>query len=374
VGALPADDEIEVSLFGPGYGESILVHLGNKEWMIVDSCLNKAKAPAPTEYLRSLGINPAEAVKMIVATHWHDDHIRGLSSILGECTNANFVCSDALRSDEFVELTFSHQKRSMMTSSGVREFGEVMRILEERMDKKSKFPSPTWAIANKKIWASGVAAPATIQSEVHSLSPSDGAITLSKHAIASLIPRPLDRKKRVISKPPNHVAVVLWIRVGNSGVLLGSDLENTADPSTGWIAILDSASRPQGKCSVFKSAHHGSITAHEPRVWSELLLNQPYAGLTPFVHGGTVLPTKADAKRIAVHSAESYSTATTARKEPKGRHSIVSKTIRETVRSIKEVPSSTGSVRFRKLATDAATASWKVELFGTAVPLNSLGA
>jgi len=31
-------DEIEVSVFGPGYGESILVHLGAGKWVIVDSC------------------------------------------------------------------------------------------------------------------------------------------------------------------------------------------------------------------------------------------------------------------------------------------------------------------------------------------------
>ncbi|MEQ1794793.1 MAG: MBL fold metallo-hydrolase [Nitrospira sp.] len=369
---LPADNEIEVSLFGPGYGESILVHLGNKEWMVVDSCLTKSKAPAATEYLRSLGVDPAEAVRMVVATHWHDDHIRGLSSILEQCKNAKFVCSDALRSDEFIELAFSHKERSMMTSSGVREFGEVMRILEERVDKKSRFPSPSWASADRKIWASGTTGSATIQSEVHSLSPSDASITLSKHAIASLIPRPLDKKKRVTSRPPNHVAVALWVKVGTSGILLGSDLENTPDPSTGWVAILDSVTRPQGKASVFKIAHHGSITAHEPRVWEELLQVQPHAALTPFIHGSTALPTKTDVARIIKSSAQSYSTATTKTKEPKTRHSIVSKTIRETVRSIKEVPSSTGVVRFRKLATDTADASWKIDLFGTAVPLKSV--
>ncbi len=36
----PGQDIIEVSIFGPGKGEPILVHLGRNEWIIVDSCIN----------------------------------------------------------------------------------------------------------------------------------------------------------------------------------------------------------------------------------------------------------------------------------------------------------------------------------------------
>ena len=340
--------------------------------MIVDSCLTKGKIPASIEYLRSLGVSPADSVKLVVATHWHDDHVRGISTVLEQCRNARFVCSDALRSEEFVRLTISHKDRSMMTNSGVKEFGEVMRILEDRTDRKSPFPTPVWACANRTLWTRASTGPTVVQSEVHSLSPSDTSITLSKLAIASLIPKLAEKKKRLPSRPPNHVAVVLWIKVGTSSLLLGSDLENTNDPTTGWIAILDSTSRPQGKASVFKVAHHGSITAHEPRIWTDLLHPPTSAALTPFVHGATVLPSKADAKRVVANSTESYSTATTNTREVKSRHRIVSKTIRETVRSIKEVPSSTGLVRFRKLATADDTTPWQAELFGTAIPLSDL--
>jgi hypothetical protein len=35
----PRPDELELSLFGSGIGESLAVHLGNGEWAIVDSGL-----------------------------------------------------------------------------------------------------------------------------------------------------------------------------------------------------------------------------------------------------------------------------------------------------------------------------------------------
>ena len=36
----PATNEVEISLFGPGYGECIVIHVGENEWVIVDSCID----------------------------------------------------------------------------------------------------------------------------------------------------------------------------------------------------------------------------------------------------------------------------------------------------------------------------------------------
>lgn len=367
----PAADEIEVSLFGPGYGESVLLHLGHQEWVIVDSCLNKAKTPAPLAYLRSLGLNPSEVVKFVVASHWHDDHVGGMGELFRECKSAIFVCSVALRNDEFLTLVTSLKSRPMMTSSGVKEFDEVLQVLEERRIAKSRIASPTWAGANTRIWARPLGK-AIVPAEIYSLSPANASITLAMRAIASLMPQAGQAKRRVSFRPPNHVAAALLVKVGNSFILLGSDLEDTKEPSTGWIAILDSPGRPSDKASVFKVAHHGSVTAYQPRVWSEMLVPQTFATLTPFIRGRTVLPTKADAKRTCGHTANSFSTADTKTRETKGRSNVVIKTIRETVRSIKEVPTSSGVVRLRKMASDPAEAAWTATLFGTAVPLKNL--
>ena len=47
----PCHDELEVSIFGPGIGESVVVHLGYGDWIVVDSCLNpRTRLPAALEY------------------------------------------------------------------------------------------------------------------------------------------------------------------------------------------------------------------------------------------------------------------------------------------------------------------------------------
>ena len=66
----PSDREIEVSIFGPGYGECIVVHAGGNEWAIIDACLDKAGHPAALAYLRQIGVDPAVSVRAVIANDW----------------------------------------------------------------------------------------------------------------------------------------------------------------------------------------------------------------------------------------------------------------------------------------------------------------
>src|SRR5260370_27238866 len=67
--------ELEVSLFGPGVGECVVVHLGLGEWLVVDSCVDPvSRKPVALNYLSELHVDVGKAVKQVVAKHWHDDH------------------------------------------------------------------------------------------------------------------------------------------------------------------------------------------------------------------------------------------------------------------------------------------------------------
>ena len=160
----------------------------------------------------------------------------------------------------------------------------------------------------------------------------------------------------------------MWVCVENTRILLGSDLEETPNPNTGWSVIVDSNTRPSGKASVFKVPHHGSRNADQPRVWSEMIEDKPYAVLTPFNSGFTSLPTKRDAERICRRTENAYSTA----RLPKAmkRNPTVERTIKEVTRKFRTISSAIGHVRLRK-ATDS-DIPWAVDLIGDALPLDQL--
>lgn len=365
----PESDQIEISLFGPGYGESVLLHGGDNSWLLVDSCINPiSKRPSPLEYLDKIGINPSKGIKLVVATHWHDDHIRGLGEVYRSCEMAEFVTSAAMRSDEFLTVVYALGRRSLMETSGVHEFYKVMEILKERRS----LTALRFAISDRLIWRKSISPiGAGLPCEVHSLSPSDESMKLALKEIGNLLPIERRPKTRAVAKRPNHFAVVLWVRIGQICILMGSDLENTKDPGTGWSVIVNSNTRPQGKACIFKIPHHGSKSADDPSVWTKMLEQDPISILTPFMRGNLVLPTKSDANRICENTKSAYSTANIVSKRPKKKDKTVEKTIRETVRKIKQVSSSTGHIRLRTKDLQPPT-TWNIDLFGDALPLKEL--
>src|SRR5579883_1571913 len=89
----PRTTELEISLFGPGIGEFVVVHLGGNDWMAVDSCLDSGtRKPAALEYLRLLEVPIETNLRTIVLTHWHRDHFQGVSTLLRVAETATFWC------------------------------------------------------------------------------------------------------------------------------------------------------------------------------------------------------------------------------------------------------------------------------------------
>ncbi len=357
VGTQPDRDELEVTLVGPGYGESVVLHIGDGNWVIVDSCIDRDGYPRALGYLRSLGVDPSQAVGLVVATHWHDDHIRGMSRVVEVCKEAVFCCAAALRDKEFLTAVGAWGRRDVaIDGSGVREIHAVLTQLQSRAAQ------PTFALANMRIYSRG-------RCRVWSLSPGSAEFSNSLRSIGALFPNAGSTKTRVPSVSPNDVAVVLWISVGGTELLLGSDSEKGA-----WVEILQSRERPSGRASVFKVPHHGSENADEAGVWRTMLEPNPYAVLTPWCKGGRVLPTKRDVDRILNQTPNAFATskAGLAKQSGKRRDRTVDRTIRESKVRLRQQPILTGSVRLRRrIDSDS---GWNVERFGPACHLRDFAA
>lgn len=367
----PKTAEVEVSFFGPGYGESIVIHLGNNEWMIVDSCVEEeGGTPSSLKYLRHLKIDPARAVKIVVATHWHDDHIRGLSEIYRECKSAKFCCSMALSKEQFKILTYLYGDDHIGGPSGLKEFKNIFEI--RRIRKKNGETDFNYSIANRRIWFREQRLPSEPKCEIYALSPADIEVELALKKISSLIPVEGEPKRKIGRFKPNYAAVVLWISVGNTTILLGADLEKTKDPGTGWSTIVSSKEKPSGKASVFKIPHHGSSNADYPSLWSIMLFEQPFAILTPFDLGRTKLPKKTDVRRICRRTPHAYSTSsfspTKKRKIPSSEEIF----IKEHTSRFEIINNNPGHVRLRKDVYDPEPGNWSVLLGGDAIDLKNI--
>jgi beta-lactamase superfamily II metal-dependent hydrolase len=303
----PQTSELELSLFGPGIGESLLVHLGGGSWMVIDSCLNeKRDRPMALEYLELIGVDVATQVKLILVTHWHDDHIRGIAQLFQAAVTASFACSAALRCEEFYTLLLSGQQIKLVEeTSGISEFADVLEIQAQRR--------PSLTAAGPDFWAcDGICLfrqEEPYHIEVHSLSPSHQTITDSKAEIGRLIPKLGKVMRRFPVVSPNDSSVVLLVKTSGLHLLLGADLERGIDDMRGWRAVVKSALRPQVLTNAYKVAHHGSEGADLEDMWKSMVDGEAKAVLTPYARGSKPLPSNSDVTRIAERAGEVFCTA-----------------------------------------------------------------
>ncbi|MBI2412110.1 MAG: MBL fold metallo-hydrolase [Deltaproteobacteria bacterium] len=363
----PQANQIEITLIGPGYGESTLVHIGNDKWVIIDSCIDSATSePAAISYLRSIGVNPEISVVLIIATHWHDDHVRGISKVLESCPNAIFCASSVLSKEEFLNYVLPFDEYNPIAAgSGIKELKEMFRILCNK--KRHKIG----AIMNRRIYYIP-ASDTEPECSVWTLSPSDKQVDLFLNSLAELIPEVKTTKYRVVepSDISNHLSIVTWIEVGDFAILLGGDKRETKDYDTGWSVIIKSKERPQRRACIYKVSHHGSSNAHNDGIWTEMLLSQPYALLTTYNRGRRKLPTSADVSRIETFTGNGYSTSRLSTVKSKTRRSpAVEKTIKGKIR-IRSIQPRTGMIRLRQTINELG--SWSVELSDSACKLKEV--
>lgn len=364
VGSLPSADELEVSLFGPGIGECVVVHLGGGEWMVVDSCIDPGShQPVALEYFSALGVDVRTAVKYVVVSHWHDDHTRGIARVLDAAISSEVICSAALRREEFKQLVAMSRLLNLknQASSGIDELANVLAIVKTRREGGRAIDAgPRWVHADTLIHRrvrSGEP-----ECEVFALSPSPSTLTRSFHEINKLLPKAGGTKRAIVNVEPNDTAVVLGVRLGDAVAVLGSDLEAGSSPSAGWGAVLTTKSRPDRTGRIFKVPHHGSENAHHQGQWAEVLAPAPAAIVTPYATGRKPLPTEADIARLKRHAGQVYVTAPPPRKATLP-DAMVQRTVKEVAKVMRTRGSRMGHIRVR---LGAKTLTPRIELFGAA--------
>lgn len=349
----PSNDECEVVIFGPGYGESLAVHIGGGKWVLVDSCLGKHGKPASLDYLNKLGVDSRESVCLIVASHWHDDHIRGMSEVVSSCPNADFCCSAVFSRVELLSKIGAIEKGHVgRVTSGAKELVAVFDRI------KTTRQCIVYGLTDKVIFGSD-------DCNISALSPTDSAYDRFLKSLADLVPDVGSGKRRIPVITPNECAVVMWLRFADFGILLGSDLERR-----GWIEIVENSKSLDLRASVFKVPHHGGISADEPRVWECSLDPKPYALIAPWKKANRFLPNDEDIRRISSRTNNAYiTTSQKSMRRREKRPTMVEKTINESNILLTTMTFEDGYVRLRKKL--GVEYNWVCMTHGSAVPLGS---
>lgn len=351
----PSADTLEISLFGTGVGEGLAVHLGNGDWALVDTCREIPNStPLNLAYLESIGVDVAVAVKIIIATHWHDDHVDGLSNIIARCPNARLAFSQALACDEFLSLVQLYGDPDYILDrekSGVKEMVNALRILKDRkkLDPNSYRP-PITTQADHLLFRND-------HCDFYAISPSPEAIQEAAEEMArmwhdlenesSVLGGPRPSRASVASPDRNLNAVALWIRWGDKRMMLGSDLEEYGSPHLGWQAALSCQRFPDRKATIFKIPHHGSPNGDHGDVWDKIVEpDNPITILSAYARGVTPRPSMDDIARIKRRTNQFYYT-TLPRKTVEKYSSVVEKTIAGVAKRRQSLRKNPGQIQIR---------------------------
>ena len=348
-GSPPANDEIELTLFGPGYGEAIAVHLGAKVWLLVDSCIDPGpKRPASLHYLQQIGMNATEHVRAVVASHWHDDHVRGIAQLAEACPSADFFLSAVLNEREATDFLAGYGGSAAPSQvKGTRELFNVIKAREDVVPAMHRTLLMDPMINGRQV-------------KVTALSPTAGAFRQFVAHIAQYLPAVRKPVNHAPDIRPNMAAIALHIDLGNDAILLGADLED--HKTLGWSAVIaDSWSGAKRPSSAYKVAHHGSDTGDCTALWDTLLTQQPVSVLTPFMNGNVKLPSVSDRARVRSRSSDAYISSDASRKPRMPRPQ--QDRLKHICNNLAPVNPGFGAVRLRK---KLGTTTWHAELFGSA--------
>jgi hypothetical protein len=352
----PGLEDIEVSIFGPGKGESIAVHLGYGKWLIVDSCLDSTNGIPVLSYLDSIGVDVGDAVSLVICTHAHDDHFAGIARVLDACKSAYFVVSSAGTVEEYVALLALDAQIPISTRrSAVNEYRQALTIIKDRGRDNAGNQFLKYAHEHTELLSLRQAGPLPVK--VTALSPSNEAITRSRRSLISRFPSVGDNI-RASGIDPNELAVALWVEVGNKAILLGADVLR-GPVGCGWSAIVANF-HPHQKASLIKIPHHGSPGAHLDAVWNNLLVDGPTAILAPFNRGVTPLPSPPDIERICRMTSRAYVTATStipARSKAARREAAL---LGPLAKNVREASGTIGQIRAR---SNTSQSGWSIDLF-----------
>jgi hypothetical protein len=293
----PKTDEIELTFFGPGFGESIVVHIPGIGWGIIDSCEFgpvSGRFVPPLQYVIYQKVN---RLAFLVLTHPHADHFKGMEQIvdhyLGRIDRVCRYAGDGAR-----ELGVYLTNRAIKGTPGAKSLSSVFKAFKKAVDNNAesrRLGAMTQIIPRKQVSINGT----TTEVEVLSLSPSAYDEQLYVNILRVASPELTGIITEIPDSDHNLVSSAIWISAGDVVVILGSDVEKGRGRSSGWRGIIGSVDAPGLPVKALKVSHHGSPSAYYKKAWEQHCGGKKITSVvTPFARGKQPRPSEEDIERI----------------------------------------------------------------------------
>ncbi len=280
----PADDEVEITLFGRGVGECVVAHILDGRWIIVDSFVHYKSEPVAEWYLDQLGVTSSD-VAAIVVTHFHEDHYRGVRRLYDRYTDARLFYTEVWGREQFGKILGG----SSQVGKGVHELaGTLEHAVGRRLsDGHTTRREPIRVGSIVDIDGTRL---------IRAIAPTSAAAEQSDIEIGVAL-RQGWNAVRTHLRDDNRCSVALHLSLDGVEALLAADVVDHP-AQFGWAAILsDGRHATLPPVSYVKAPHHGSDTADHTKGWGALTDGAPVISIAPC--SSSKIPRIADLTRLA---------------------------------------------------------------------------
>lgn len=283
----PEHDELEITTLGAGSsnGESIVIHLLDDKWIIVDSC-KIGDEVLPLSYLESIEV-PYEKVTKVICTHWHFDHVRGMPEILSVCKNAEFCIAPVSDFNGYLNIVLKEAGYDPMGATVWNILNNCLDVLEATGKREIRLLTH-----NERVFrpCEGV--------EMFVVGPSSEMIKRFHAALIKIDVHKPD-KKDITYLEENLCSMAFSVHFKGQKVLLGGDMETGRSKtekynyhicdvncpqhdSCGWCEAIgnDRIFSDEKPYHLVNLPHHSSASAYCPKMWKD-----------GFIEGGPIATT-----------------------------------------------------------------------------------
>ncbi len=292
----PDPDEYEITVFGAGFGECAVIHVGDGYWIVIDSCLDgseKRPVPVAVNYLNGIGVKLESQVRLIVATHWHEDHLKGIADLFKLCRSADFALPTPCSATKINEVLARAKSSPSARSTAVVELAEVFLEISRRKNLgencERQYCHSGSLIPVKGTEKTGL--------KVLALSPSNEVCARAEEWIVHLCSQ--SGHLTFVDVPEsNEISLAMWLDLNDGSWVFGADLEDGSSVDEGWKQVVNRFAARLSGAEFIKVPHHGSSGAHNDEFWKKMLKQKPLGFVTSYNKGTNPPPTKEDLKRL----------------------------------------------------------------------------
>lgn len=233
-------ESLTVWLFGPGYGELVIVRAPPGNWLVVDGCSSDGARYAQRA-LDNYGAKPS----LLLLSHPHEDHAQGLREVIERATKGDKATWPLLG---MVPAPDTLGAGDLWDAVAALDGGVAEQVVATILERWRQHAACKWDLEAGSSKALG-------EAQVRVLSPSVGERDAAVAAWRA-------RKKQ---HNYNRAATALLVTWRGRRLLLGSDL--VEEEGHGWTAATGHDANLHHH-DVYKVAHHGSTNAIGPQTAS----------------------------------------------------------------------------------------------------------